>query len=45
MHVMSLTTVQESFYNPSALQRQQVCKKLNNITRKLNKNIVPVLNL
>lgn len=45
IHVMSLTTVEESFYNPSPLQRQRVQKRLNNITTKLNKNVVSVLNL
>lgn len=45
IYVMILTTVEESFYNPSPLQRQRVNKKLNNITIKFNKNIVSVLNL
>lgn len=35
IHVMSLATVEESFYNPSPLQRQRVNKRKNIITIKL----------
>lgn len=38
IHVMSLAAAEESFYNPSPLQRQKVNKKLNKITRKLRRN-------
>lgn len=44
IHIMSLT-VEESFCNPSPLQRQRVYKRLNKITIKLNKNIVLLLNI
>jgi len=33
---MSLATVEESFYNPTPLERQQVNKRLSVITIKLN---------
>lgn len=39
IHVMSLATVEESFYNLSPLQRQKVNKRLNIITIKLNKKL------
>lgn len=45
IHIMGLTSVEESFYNPSPLQRQRVYERWNNITIKLSKNIVSVLNL
>lgn len=38
-HVMSLATVEASFYNPSPLQRQKVNKRLNSISIKLDKKL------
>lgn len=37
--VMSLATVEASFYNPSPLQRQKVNKRLNSISIKLDKKL------